>query len=285
MATTVIEDLIVDSSGGRNEDGYEGFVRVFHVQGLVGRSTSRIPLALTATGIPQRGDGHPSTRWIVVDQLNARIIDGDPTSARVVVRYVPVKLFVPDKPITPSSTDPLAATFSVGSVLQTVETKVDKDRKPLIVKYTTLGENNEPTTTKKIVTAQIQVPMNTFTYDRDETLSIEELQDKSAKFVGRLNKTITFRDPVRTWMCMAIVGTTQSPEQVSGQVLPLGKPTFHVEYSFQRSEPDETWDTSRLYYFTRNGEVPDDVVIGGNGTLTGIKHYEVVEFRDMNLTF
>ena len=283
MPIEVIEDLLDDQSGSRTDKGIEGLRRSFLVTGLdVTSAPSRIRRALGDSRVPQRGDPHPRIRTSVVDRVDAAMLD--PTKARLSVTYAPVTAYVPDVDPTPSAT--ARPSLSVSSTLQTIETNFDKDGKLLVVKYIVplpAGQAGPPEEIEQVATASIQIPMVTFSYSRDEVVSHEEIQAKANTYVGLVNSVQVFGDPERTWMCMSISGASTNPDIGTSQTLPLGQPVFNVQYEFQRSEPGQTWDTSRRFLIVQDGKPPKDVTVG-NGILTDVKFYEAIDFNGLNLT-
>lgn len=90
----------------RQDSGGLYATRPFLILGLDGTASTRLVRALSVTGIPVTGDGHPATGTLKVRAVRPEIYNRDPQSVQVVVEYFRAgdSSFDPDNP---STSDPV----------------------------------------------------------------------------------------------------------------------------------------------------------------------------------
>jgi hypothetical protein len=247
MAT--ITDIIDGASLSVDRQGITT-TRVFIVEGLTGSEHSRLQSALTADGIPSRGDAHPSSTSYRVDSLRVDPIDDSPSKARITVTYKPwlPRRFVPD--------DTQDCDVQIGASLQEVESVYDYSGDPIIVTHNEIDQRGKVTKSVVILTLQLT---------RRET---SNPRAKAQTYTGKVNYGTWLNDPPHSWLCKSISGHSDD-----------GGDSYMVTYEFQRQLPD--WDVEVAWVDPATGEHPVDLVedVG----IKWVQIYESINFSGLNL--
>lgn len=193
---TVYPDLIDGPSLELGEDGYT-VTRTFIVEGLTGNAHRRLYDATTASGIPRRGDAHPSIPGIRCDTLTASPEQRD-TKVRVVATY---------RALDADSSLEGSADVALRTSLTTKETDRDKDGHQMRVvhnlkQYDENGNRLRDKTIVQIPTASVQRPLVVYTVTRKEKAPPLRAALRFVGSTGRWSGGLT------TWLCSSITANT-----------------------------------------------------------------------------
>jgi hypothetical protein len=255
-------DIIEQSTIKRDKDGYS-VDRFYIVDSVGGKAESRLYTAITKSGVPQFGDGHPTIPGIQVTSVSAAPISN--SQIRIGVTYgVPS---VDDEQEQQEDTGANEGTASV--VLTTaVENEVvynDINGELLLVTYNRYATVGDPTSnfqpTKFYGSATVQRPQLQAVFTRTEnSLPLSAL----ASHLGKVNSSPWSGYPAKTWLCTSI-----SANEDKGK--------FEVSYTF--NQRDTGWRAFIVVPLTRAeaSDFPLDLDSGN-----GIARYDVYESADFN---
>ena len=228
-AATVIIDMLDGAASLRETVHETDIIRVAIVQGLDNTILDAHEIqarALSAAGMPELGDFHPTVTHILCTEREVEVMGNDPTKARVFLTYG-VPDFRPDINTAPR--------IRVGSVVQSVTTSQDINGNPIDlfhkvqVRKVTSGDlvwedppnNTIPKLREIRDTAVIEVlrPMMTFDLERLEAGSPANI---ARRFVGTFNGTSWAGYRAGLILCLGILGDSDD-----------GGQTFITSYAFQ----------------------------------------------------
>lgn len=246
--------------GGYTEEGDDGLavLEQWTVDGLSGLEDAAAQYAaLTASGLPQRGEGHPYVPGVYV--RHRRVTNKTHDACDIAITWTPRT----GTSGTASETEPVIMRLVSGSVLTTTE--VDKDGNPIVLQHTYTSGPKAGATDQVGGAVEIEVPVQVFEGRRLESGSP---RDKGRDYVGAVNATPFAGDPARTWKIDAIECDTRD-----------GGLTYDVLY--RASYNPDTWDSRAVYIDPDTGQRPPDLVVG-----EGLKIVRVrpeVDFGPLNL--
>lgn len=253
---SVIEDLIDGSTAGLGPDGFIA-TRVFLVSEIEGAASARTGVALTAPGIPARGEEHPAIARIYVDTITAEFAPGSASTARVTVSYRALKSDRKE----PSSSEP--AVISIGATVAQEQTTYDRLGILMTVEYD--PQDGSPLPPPQPGTVTVDRSHMVFTYSRRE--KFEGLAEKVQKFVGKISIAGWLGSTEDgAWKCTRIEGQSDD-----------GGETYNVFYEFQH-DPN-LWKAHVVYIDPATGQPPEK---SNNPSGNGIAVYEVYENADFN---
>ena len=270
-------------------------VQSFLVTDVVAKADAVLITACYAPRVPRHGSEHPSIPGIWVTRVASKLIEDTPDGAEVVVTWG-----------TPASTGATGffdnvpdgaaiATLEVSTTLQTVQTNLDVNGKPIFVDFNpgidTDGDGIPDASSAEVVrqgaTVEIQIPMTTRAYRRSETIQtlmdgeLLDFEDKAEKFTGTVNKKSIFKGGISTWLCSRIHGISDDGEQ-----------TVNATYEFIKAPQrllgadgkpiEETWGATIRYIAPDTGRPPAFATLG-NGIKDGIKVYRPADFSLLQL--
>jgi len=262
---TITNDLV----DGQITSGPDGLTltRVALVEGLTSNADERMLEAITVTGIPRRGDFHPSIAGLAVASVSAVPVGAG--QARVTITYgvYNVTLNPPDESAPPQVT--------VGSTVQGVETNLDVDGNAMKLDFFVADPDENGNVFYRQVeytgTVSKQDPQTVARFSRREPFAP---LTKSKTYVGKMNSNAFLGDPPRYWLCTRIEGTSND-----------GGLTYQVEYEFQRNA--STWDVTIVGIDDQTDQPPDPAdVVPGQGETSWketFQIYEEVDFSGLNL--
>lgn len=226
---TVHADIIDGPSLQITEDGYE-VTRTFIVEGLSGNAHQRLYNATRVSGIPKRGDAHPSVPGIRCDTISASPEQRD-TKVRIVATY---------RTLDADSSIEGANDIEVRTSLTTKETDRDKDDVQMRVvhnleQYDENGNRLRDKTIVQIPTASVQKPLVVYRVTRKEKAPPVRT---ALRYVGATGR---WAGGLATWLCTGITAS-------SGD----GGGTYDVSYEFTHDPAG--WKFEATVY-DENGQV------------------------------
>jgi hypothetical protein len=259
----MVSDLAPAPVLTRNESGLE-LVESHFVEGLSGSIPARPQEAMTTVGV-NRGDPAEGVQGVFADTITASMIE--PTSCLVTVTYRSASTIG----IGPGA-PPIV---EIGSSVQTADSNLDNLGNLITVEADVLlpDPNAEPGTTPSLVlitdvqsvTYQKQVP---HMVARFRLTRYGSPKGDAQQFVGTVNVTSWYGGSARTWLCVAIDGTSND-----------GGETYECSYEFHYRR--DTWDIDVVYIETRTG-VPPQSAVAPNGRKT-VQVYGYNNFSDLGL--
>ena len=237
-----------------DDEGKEGYVALYLVKDVAGTDQQILRNALGASGIPRRGQRHPSRPTAHVVSRRAAGIGG--RTVRVTVTYE-------DKG---EADDPEDQRTRVGTSLRTVETNKDVNGHLLTVML--------PGTKDQSGTVNVERPISTIHVSRKEDTSPGA---KSRAYAGKVNGRGQFRlaggdVAARTWRCNYITG--DSTDQGA---------SWQVEYEFEYDP--HGWDKEVAYIDPETGRIPQELSEAGAGSIEqifGLVKFQVYEEANFN---
>lgn len=247
MAT--ISDIINGAGITVDQQGTSA-TRIFIVEDLTGGPEGRLQQALTASGIPSRGDSHPISSAYRVDSIRVEPLEGSVTKARVTVTYKPwiPRRFVPN--------DTQDCDVQIGASMQDVESVFDANGDDILVTHNEITQRGKINKAEVIMTLQLT---------RRETTNP---RTKAQQYTGKVNSVPWIGDPEMSWLCRSISGHSDD-----------GGDSYMVTYEFHRKLPD--WNVWVAWVDPATGEHPPDLVEGGGLLLFQV--YETINFAGLNL--
>jgi hypothetical protein len=210
----VVEDLIEGADAREGEDGY-ACTRTFIVEGVTGNAHARQYEALRSSGIPARGDAHPSIPGLVVDDRVASALRRSTSAVKVTVTY---------RPLSPTEiADSGAAVMEVGATL-TSETrdrdamgkKVYKSRTDLT--FDESGRLVGATTIYERVTFEVQVPTIVLTFRRKTRTNPVVHAETFLGKIGDWGRADAYLSP---WLITRIDGKTEDGGQTYDELIEM----------------------------------------------------------------
>lgn len=246
--------------GCRISDGDDGVtvLEVWHVDGLSGAAASIQYAALNASGVPQKGEGHPYVPDVFVRSRDAENIA--PDTVRLTITWTPRNGISGQ----PDETDPGVLTIS--SALVTTTTEVDRDGNAITVSYTPTTGERAGITDPQGGSVELQVPQLVARLERRERFAPTT---KAATYTGRVNAGNWNGYPPRTWLAMPIEGTTSD-----------GGLSYQVRYEFIHRP--ETWDARVAYIDPVTGKRPPDLV--ADVGIKSVRVYPEADFGPLGIT-
>jgi hypothetical protein len=255
---TVILDIIEGSGLIETRDGLE-CERVFKVDTAEGDASGRLYAALRTSGVPQRGDAHPTIPGLRVDTRQASPESNDPEISVVRCQYrqlsqTDIEGATPSISVGTVVASETTSRDANGAIVATTETKARLDADGNVVGFDTLT---------RPVQVAVQRPMMTYHVTRKENASPEA---KAQQYVGRAGAFNRQPDSAPNWLCTRIEGSSTD-----------GGVTYDVDYEFTYNR--EGWDakieTFRHKDVLTSGELVADVL--------RIQVYDVVSFSGLGL--
>jgi len=258
----VISEIKDGGSVSFGQDGVQ-CTRIFFVTELVGAVTRRLYDAAFVSGVPRRGEAHPSIPSIIATSVQVEPIE---SGAKVTVNYQQPAYDAKE----PDETE--QAIIRVGSTVQEASTSRDKDGEVIKVKFTYVpvdedGNQGEQITIDYVPVLLYQVASSTLDYQRRES---RNPMQKSIKYTANVNKFDIAGFKARTLLCAGIDGESSD-----------GGVSYLVTYRFQYN-PD-TWDAEFFYIDPETGQPHQDVTVqpaNGYGTA---KIYKELDFSALNV--
>jgi hypothetical protein len=195
----------------------------------VGEASNALPACLSATGMPQLYDPHPTRPLAQVMDYIIRGVSFDTAEVGIV--------YIQEGPQDSSFL------FRVGTSLSQEGTQVDKDGNPILVSYVPSGAPVMQPATKRLATVQKLEPLSSLTAVGILSYSPGAL---SQQFTGTVNVATWQGGAARTWLCTGIEGE-QTP--TTGQ-------NFRTSFTFLYRQ--QTWDAFAVYV-DANGQIPPDI--------------------------
>lgn len=249
-------DLDVTSDGLRT-------TRTFFVTGLAGAAHARLYNASITSGVPRRGEPHPSIPLIYVTDVKVSV---DEVGAKVAVTYAQPTY----QQREPNETE--KPTIQVGSTVQESTTSKDKDNKLIKVNFSYKpvdedGNQGALVTDEYVPVLSIQVGQAAIEYQRQES---NNPLPKAIKYVGKVNSILIGGFAARTLLCTGIEGQSND-----------GGVTYSVSYRFQYNP--KTWDAEFYYIDTESGQPHKDVTINPANGYGIAKIYIEIDFSALNV--
>lgn len=207
MATII--DIIEGSEVREGGEGYEA-TRIFVVEVAEGTAASaKCYAALTASGIPARGEAHPTIPGLVAEQRSATPLAGKARN-KIIVKIGYRVLSATD------IADSGAAVMEVSATLSAETTSRDSQGR-LIYTMQTLYELDADGSFKSAKTEynlqqfELQVPTVVLTYKRKQTRNPAR---DALEFLGKVGDFRKTTNPYTApWLCTSIEGTTENGGQ------------------------------------------------------------------------
>lgn len=237
-----------------NDEGKEGYGAVYLVKDVAGTDQQILRNALAASGVPRRGQRHPTRPTAFV--THRRAVGTGGRTVRVTITYE-------DRG---ESDDPADERIRVGTSLRTVETNKDVNGALLTVMI--------PGSKDQSGTVSVERPISTIHVSRKEASSPGA---KSRAYAGKVNGRGQFRlaggdVAARTWRCNYITG--ESTDQ--GE-------TWQVDYEFEYDK--NGWDKEVAYIDPETGRIPEALSDAAAGSITeifGLRTFQVYEEANFN---
>lgn len=238
--------------------------RIALVSGLLPPTgVSQLYVAINTPGVPGMFEVHPTITNIICLERTARAIDTG-------IIEVTCTYGIPDPQsgaAPPGDTISSPIQFQVGTSVQQVQTNkaLDGAGNPTIIMkvgYTKDGELKE-----QGGLVEKLVPKTSYSAVRTEDISP---LSKSRTYVGKLNLTPLFGDPVGSWMCTGINGVSSD-----------GGNTYVVTYEFQYLGAEEA-KANIFYIDPETGKPPKDATTGTEpGGLAVFDIYNKIDFTPL----
>lgn len=251
MGKLVQIDIVEGAEFKKARDGIE-VVRMALVDGLDGNKETRLLDAIEVSGIPRKGEAHPTIPRIFVSNVTATPAESS-EKALVKISYKSLEGFEqePDETQLP--------VIEVGSTTKAARTNLYFDPLEGIKEIEVQYKRPKPSKPEKksefdkqSTFVDIQIPATTLKLSRKEPNSPLR---KSKDFVGTVNITGILNEPKRVWLCTRIDGITTD-----------GGESYEVSYEFQRAigknfqgEKISGWDAVVIYIDETTGKPPTDI--------------------------
>lgn len=273
MATATLQKDKGLSAGWSPSTGYTTTL-TYDVSGLDSANhESRALEAVTADGIPDPYSAHPDSGTVAA--AFGLIAIGFQTRDKDTERYeVTVTFGLPPAGSNLPTEPPLAADaqISVETTVVEIETAYDRHGQQIFTEHVT-GK-------RVYQTVRYFVPSVTITFARREA---SDPASNAIAYLGKLNSSIVFGDPVRTWMCVHLGGPSDD-----------GGATYLVTYKFQRTsnigkdhngggtvDDAQPWDIL-IVEKDEEGNLVENPELGAGKKLVEVQG--LIEFRDLELT-
>lgn len=253
----------IKEGGLRFDSSASSCTRIFLVTDLTGQSHQILFNASQASGIPRRGDPHPSIPGMIATTVD---IAPEGAGAKVTVEYTYPAF---DRKEPDETAKPV---ISVGSTVQ--ESTTSRNNKGELIKvkfkYKPVDEDGnigEEITEDYVPVLSVQTGQTAIEYQRREPRS--PLQ-KSLKYVGKVNNVLINGFPARTLLCTGIEGQSED-----------GGASYSVSYRFQYN-PD-TWDAEFFYIDQETGQPHTDVTVTPPNGYGVAQVYPEIDFSPLNV--
>jgi len=244
MATHI--DIIDGSRGRESRNGWEEVERVATVTGCTGSGQAKLANALSASGMPGIGSGHPAFANLALEERAPEAIGTDTVKVRLIYRRS-------DPP-----SDPASGTIEVGASLNQQQTDRDYAGDLITVTHADIVQGG---------IVNVLRPQVTITRTRKELSSPGA---KAKTYVGKLNSGAWSLDPgasARQWLCTGITGRSDD-----------NGASYEVTYTFQYDE--NAWWEKVVWIDPATGRPPNPLDATGEKT---VQLYDEVDFSQLQL--
>lgn len=250
---TVIEDLMSGARATTDEQGMS-VTRVFLIDDLTGPASTKMAQALSQTGIPRRGQPHPTIAGLSAFQIDYEPIS--PTQIRVEVIYR-----APDIRFTVGDLN--YEQISIDAVTELQQTQFDKDGRQMIVTARVEVEdengNTELRDVDQVVEADIEVPRKVIRVSSNLRANDAEV---ASAYVGTVNNANFKGYAPRTLLCTNYSVNT-----------PDGSDTWTREIELVY-KPD-SWDLTAVFIDPDTGRPQEGIRLG-----QGVRKFRI--YREAN---
>lgn len=190
----VVEDLVEGADAREGEDGY-ACTRTFVVEGLTGNAHARPYEALTASGVPRRGDPHPSIPGLVAADRQASSLRRFVGAVKVTVTYRPLS--------STELADAGTPVLEVGATLSSQTRHRDAHGKLIFKSRTDLTLREDGTIASAVtiyepVEFEVQTPQVVVTYRRKTKRNAAR---EALKYVGKVGDWGRVNAYTAPWLC------------------------------------------------------------------------------------
>lgn len=250
MASIETEDLIDGSSASLTLDGFS-VTRAYHLKDC------ESPAEALALG-PALFDFHPTIEGIQV--VNKSVTPKSSKQYRLAVQYEAID---DDQSLT---SNPNETTINIGTSVQQVETNLDVNKEPIVIRDAVDAEGEQLPDQGGVVS--VYRPQTTISFSRREEVQGNERVTADLSVVGKINDSSFFGYPELTMLCTGITSSSSD-----------GGLSYQTTYEFQYNK--QTWVIDVAYTDDSNNPRGDASI--NRGSIIPVQVYERANFGALNL--